>query len=235
MKGWAAFLLIIVLLCEGSSGAHAAFKGKDQPTLEEYLKSLNQQPAAAATAVPRKTIGSLWSDDAGIGQLAADYKAGRLHDSILINISEQTTANQTGTVSAQRSMSASSGITGLPGALKTTGVAQLFSPNSTYQLTGAGQAGSASTIQSTLSGTVVAVLSNGNLVVEARHSMLADNQHQDIILRGVVRPGDIALGNSIFSSQMSNLELTIRGKGVVSDSTRQPNIVIRTLLKLLNF
>jgi flagellar L-ring protein precursor FlgH len=65
--------------------------------------------------------------------------------------------------------------------------------------------------------------------------MLADNQHQDIILRGVVRPGDIALGNSIFSSQMSNLELTIRGKGVVSDSTRQPNIVIRTLLKLLNF
>ena len=47
--------------------------------------------------------------------------------------------------------------------------------------------------------------------------------------------GDIALGNSIFSSQMSNLELTIRGKGVVSDSTRQPNIVIRTLLKLLNF
>ena len=198
-----------------------------------YLKSLNQQPAAAA--VPRRTAGSLWSDNAGIGQLVADYKAGRLHDSILINISEQTTANQTGTVSAQRSMSASSGITGLPGALKTTGVAQLFSPNSTYQLTGAGQAGSASTIQSTLSGTVVAVLSNGNLVVEARHSMLADNQHQDITLRGVVRPGDIALGNSIFSSQMSNLELTIRGKGVVSDSTRQPNIVIRTLLKLLNF
>ena len=34
MKGWAAFLLIIVVLCEGSSGAHAAFKGKDQPTLE---------------------------------------------------------------------------------------------------------------------------------------------------------------------------------------------------------
>lgn len=234
MKGWAAFLLIVVLLCAGSSGAHAAFKGKDAPTLEEYLKSLNQQPTAA-TAVPRKTFGSLWSDDAGIGQLAADYKAGRLHDSIVINISEQTTANQTGTVSAQRSMTASSGITGLPGALKTTGVAQLFSPNSTYQLTGAGQAGSATTIQSTLSGTVVAVLSNGNLVVEARHSILADNQHQDITLRGVVRPGDIALGNSIFSSQMSNLELTIRGKGVVSDSTRQPNIVIRTLLKILNF
>jgi len=233
MKGWAAFLLIVVLLCAGSSGAHAAFKGKDPPTLEEYLKSLNQQPAAAA--VPRRTAGSLWSDNAGIGQLVADYKAGRLHDSILINISEQTTANQTGTVSAQRSMSASSGITGLPGALKTVGVAQLFSPNSTYQLTGAGQAGSASTIQSTLSGTVVAVLSNGDLVVEAHHTMLADNQHQDIILRGVVRPGDIALGNSIFSAQMSNLELTIRGKGVVSDSTRQPNIVIRTLLKLLNF
>jgi flagellar L-ring protein precursor FlgH len=211
---------------------HAANQAKDQRTLEEYLRSLKEQPAAA---VPARSAGSLWSDNAGIGQLAADYKAGRLHDSIIINISEQTTANQTGTVSAQRSLTASSGITGLPGALKTTGVAQLFSPNSVYQLTGAGQAGSNSTIQSTLSGTVVAILSNGDLVIEAHHSILADNQHQDITLRGIVRPGDIALGNSIFSSQMSNLELSIRGKGVVSDGTRQPNIVIRTLLRLLNF
>ncbi|MGA2960130.1 MAG: flagellar basal body L-ring protein FlgH [Candidatus Korobacteraceae bacterium] len=232
MKSRAAFPLIVMLLWAACGGAQAANKAKDQHTLEEYLSGLKEQPVAA---VPGRTAGSLWSDNAGIGQLAADYKAGRLHDLIVINISEQTTANQTGMVNVQRSLSASSGITGLPGALKTTGVAQLFSPNSSYQLKGQGQAASNSTIQSTLSGTVVAVLANGDLVVEARHSILADNQHQDITLRGIVRPADIALGNSILSSQMSNLELTIRGKGVVSDGTRQPNIVMRTLLRLLNF
>jgi len=232
MKPRVAFPLIVVLLWAGCAGAYAANKGKEQHTLAEYLSSLKEPPAAA---VPGKTFGSLWSDNAGIGQLAADYKAGRLNDSIIVKISEQTTANQTGTVNAQRSLSASSGITGLPGDLKTKGVSQLFSPTSNYQLKGQGQATSNSTIQSTLSGTVVAVLASGALVVEARHSVLADNQHQDITLRGIVRAGDIAPDNSILSSQMSNLELDIRGKGVVSDGTRQPNVVIRTLLRVLNF
>lgn len=232
MKRRAAVALMMVLLWAGGAGAHAANKTKGQRTLADYLSSLKEP---SATAAPGRTLGSLWSDNAGLGQLAADYKAGRLNDSIIVRISEQTTANQTGTVSAQRSLSASSGITALPGALKTTGVAQLFSPNSSYQLKGQGQAGSNSSIQSTLSGTVVAVLASGSLVVEARHSILADNQHQDITLRGVVRAGDIASDNSILSSQMSNLELEIRGKGVVSDGTRQPNIVMRTLLRLLNF
>jgi flagellar L-ring protein precursor FlgH len=232
MKHRAAVALILALLWAGGGGAHAANKTKGQRTLAEYLSSLKEPPAAAAQG---RTLGSLWSDSSGLGQLAADYKAGRLNDSIIVRISEQTTANQTGTVNAQRSMSASSGITNLPGALKTTGVAQLFSPNSSYQLKGQGQASSNSSIQSTLSGTVVAVLASGSLVVEARHSILADNQHQDITLRGVVRAGDIASDNSILSSQMSNLELEIRGKGVISDGTRQPNVVMRTLLRLLNF
>ena len=232
MKHRAAVALIVVLLWAGGAGAHAANKTKGQRTLAEYLSSLKEPPATAAAG---RTLGSLWSDNSGLGQLAADYKAGRLNDSIIVRIAEQTTANQTGTVAAQRSLSASSGISALPGALKTTGVAQLFSPNSSYQLKGQGQASSASTIQSTLSGTVVAVLASGSLVVEARHSILADNQHQDITLRGVVRAGDIASDNSILSSQMSNLELEIRGKGVISDGTRQPNIVMRTLLRLVNF
>jgi flagellar L-ring protein precursor FlgH len=232
MKLRAAVPLLVVLLWAGGLGAYASHKGREQRTLAEYLSSL-KEPSAAAVA--GKTIGSLWSDNAGIGQLAADYKAGRLNDSIIVRISEQTTANQTGTVNAQRSMSASSGIAGLPGDLKTKGVSNLFSPSSSYQLKGQGQASSNSTIQSTLSGTVVAVLTSGSLVVEARHSILADNQHQDITLRGIVRAGDIAPDNSILSSQMSNLELDIRGKGVVSDGTRQPNVVIRTLLRLLNF
>ena len=163
MKHRAAVALIVVLLWAGGAGAQAANKTKGQRTLAEYLSSLKEPPATAAAG---RTLGSLWSDNSGLGQLAADYKAGRLNDSIIVRIAEQTTANQTGTVAAQRSLSASSGITALPGALKTTGVAQLFSPNSSYQLKGQGTASSASTIQSTLSGTVVAVLASGSLVVE---------------------------------------------------------------------
>jgi hypothetical protein len=34
---------------------------------------------------------------------------------------------------------------------------------------------------------------------------------------------------------MANLEIELKGKGVISDGTRQPNILVRTLLKIFNF
>jgi flagellar L-ring protein precursor FlgH len=61
------------------------------------------------------------------------------------------------------------------------------------------------------------------------------NDHQTIVLRGLVRPGDIASDGSVFSSSVANLEAEIRGKGIVADSIREPNVVIRALLKILNF
>ena len=74
MKFRAAVPLLVVLLWAGGLGAYASHKGREQRTLAEYLSSL-KEPSAATVA--GKTIGSLWSDNAGIGQLAADYKAGQ--------------------------------------------------------------------------------------------------------------------------------------------------------------
>ena len=65
--------------------------------------------------------------------------------------------------------------------------------------------------------------------------MTFNQQTQTIILRGVVRPGDISSSNSVPSTSLSDLELELKGKGVVSDATRQPNLFVRLLMKLLNF
>jgi flagellar L-ring protein precursor FlgH len=81
----------------------------------------------------------------------------------------------------------------------------------------------------------VEALPNGVLVVEAVRDLTVGNDRQTIVLHGLVRPGDIASDGSVLSSSVSNLEAEIRGKGLVADSIRQPNVVIRTLLKLLNF
>jgi flagellar L-ring protein precursor FlgH len=56
-----------------------------------------------------------------------------------------------------------------------------------------------------------------------------------MVIHGLVRPGDLASDGSVLSSQVSNLQAEIYGKGLVTDSIRQPNIVIRTLLRLVNF
>jgi flagellar L-ring protein precursor FlgH len=82
---------------------------------------------------------------------------------------------------------------------------------------------------------VVSVLPNGFLVVEAVRRMEMNNERQTLIIHGVVRPSDIALDNSVLSSQVSNLEVELSGKGVLSDGVRPPNKLVRAILKLVGF
>jgi flagellar L-ring protein precursor FlgH len=155
-------------------------------------------------------------------------------DTLSIQVVESTTVTQSGTMASQRSFTHSSGVTGV-GGMTPSFLNPLLAANSSTQLKGTGQADSSSTMNTALTALVVAVLPNGLMVVEARRQLAANQQHEDVILRGVVRPADISAGNIVYSYQIYNLELEVKGKGIVSDSVRQPNIVIRTLLKLIGF
>jgi len=55
------------------------------------------------------------------------------------------------------------------------------------------------------------------------------------VVHGVVRPGDISTANSVPSTALSNLEIELKGKGLVSDATRRPNIVTRLLQLVVGF
>ena len=116
-----------------------------------------------------------------------------------------------------------------------SGFQNMFSPHSTAALTGKAQASSKSALRTILSGRVVAELANGSLVIEAEREILFNNEHQRVLVRGVARPGDVGPDNTVTSGALSDLEIEIAGKGVLSDGTRRPNIAIRFLLGLLNF
>ena len=62
-----------------------------------------------------------------------------------------------------------------------------------------------------------------------------NNQKETMLVRGVLRPGDIRPDNSAFSTVLSNLEVELKGKGVVSDATRPPNPLVRALLWVIGF
>ena len=86
-----------------------------------------------------------------------------------------------------------------------------------------------------IAGRVVAVLPSGNLVVEAERSIVMNNERQTVVVRGVVRPGDVSADNTVVSNTLGNLELEIKGKGVISDGTRPPHAILRAILRILNF
>jgi len=206
---------------------------RDTPStlLDDYLKR-----ARAMNAAVPATIGSLWVPTGSLAVFSNDYRAMNAGDLVLIRLSDNFTAASAGENSQTRAVSAQSGITGLLGTLGAKNRLQnLFGGSSQSSLDGKGSSTLSSSVAVDLEAHVLEVLPNGFLVVQASRDITVGNDRQTIILRGIVRPGDLQLDNSILSASVSDLEVEIKGKGAVADATRQPNIIIRTLLKLLTF
>jgi flagellar L-ring protein precursor FlgH len=171
-----------------------------------------------------------------LANTATDYKARSTGDLIVIRVVDNFSATANGTAQSQRSYSASSGLSNFVGSIPATSLWQnLFSPNSAETLNGKGQSALSSTLSLNLAGRVVEALPNGVMVVEAVRDLTVGNDRQTIVLRGLVKPGDIASDGSVLSTDIANLEAEIQGKGLVADATRRPNVVVRALLKVLNF
>ena len=229
------FFRAVLLLFVATLPQLGASQSKAQPPKKTGLAAyLDRVSSRAPDPVPT-TPGSLWTDSGRLANMVADYKASRVGDLVTISVSQNLSATSTGNVSTNRSLSANSGITALPGQLKTTGVASLFSPNSTQVLSGKAQATSQTSLSTILTGRVAAVLPNGTLVVEAEREITMSNQHETVILRGMVRPGDLDATNTVPSNSVGDLEVEVKGKGVISEGTRPLNPVMKWILRILGF
>lgn len=182
------------------------------------------------------TTGSLWVDSGRLSQLTADYKARNPGDLLTINLVDSFTAATSGENSQSRAFTANSSVTSLFGPLAANNRMQnLLGATSGHTLDGKGASTMSSSVQLTLAAQVMERLPNGTLVVQAARDITLGNDRQTVFIRGLVRPGDISPNNSILSSSISDIQVEIKGKGAVADASRQPNIVVRTLLKLLDF
>jgi len=200
-------------------------------SLDQYI----QQASHSLAPLP-PTNGSLWNTQSGFTNLVTDYKAYKLGDLVTINVVENTSAAASGSVKTARQYSATSGISQLFGVVGArSGIQNLISPSSQEALTGSGQTASTSALTTSLTGTVVAVLPNGFLVVQTGREVEVDNQRQKVTLRGIIRPGDLDQNNSVASTQVGNLTIEVEGRGVIGDGVRPPNIITRTIMKVLGF
>ena len=234
----AGLLLVAFLAAPGLLTAQIKFtKGRPKPSqIQQSLDDYLERARASASDQPR-TLGSLWTPAAPMAMTASDYKARLPGDLLIINVSDNFSSTNTGNAQQQRSLSASSSVASslITNNAFNNHVSNLFSPTSAYNMSGKGQTALTSTLSLNLSARVVETLPNGVLVVEAVRDFTIGNDRQTIVLHGLVRPGDIAADNSVPSSAVANLEAEVHGKGAVADSIRQPNSVIRFLLKIFNF
>jgi flagellar L-ring protein precursor FlgH len=230
---WASAALVLSSFVSlGSVFSKLKVTNDPQKARADYVARMQQQSSPQPADV---SLGSLWSPNGALTNLQADYKASRLNDLLTIVVVQRTTAQATGNVGTQRDFNTTSGISGLAGHISTSGITNLLTAQSSSKLKGAGSTDASTTMNTNLAGRVIAVLPNGNLIVEAERLVAINNQKETMLVRGVLRPGDVRPDNSALSTVLSNLEVELKGKGVVSDATRPPNPLVRALLWVIGF
>ena len=200
-------------------------------SLESYLARVRADSSSV-----QATPGAIWTDSGRLTRMTTDVRAMRPHDLISVVVSESLAASTDGSVKNSRASNASSQITGLIGALKVgNALRNLVNQSSAAGLNAQGTSATTSSLSTTLGGQVIDVLPNGMLVIEAAREVEFSQQTQTIVLRGLVRPEDISQQNQVLSTAISSLELEVRGKGIITDYTHRPNLLVRLLQRALVF
>jgi flagellar L-ring protein FlgH len=81
---------------------------------------------------------------------------------------------------------------------------------------------------------IIEVKPNGTLVLQATKQITKDEEIQTLVLSGIIRQEDITNGNTILSTQMANLSLTVQNEGSVRDAAKK-GFLMRALDTIFNF
>ncbi|MGQ5524429.1 flagellar basal body L-ring protein FlgH [Chitinimonas sp. PSY-7] len=143
--------------------------------------------------------------------LAADQRARRPGDLIMVTVLENSSATTATGSAAQRDQDVglSAGLVG-----KRRVGASLGTENS-YDTTGRAQRSGRLLAQ--ISAAVVMVRPNGDLVISGRQIVDINDEKQEIFLSGVVRPIDISDDNTVPSSRLAEASIRYAGQGELAD------------------
>jgi flagellar L-ring protein FlgH len=229
---WGGVLLAVFVAASASAGQKKP-KVVEPSALDKYI----QESLKNEVPVPTQgSAGSLWTPASRLTDIGSDLRAVQVNDLVTIVVTEQASAVATGDVKTSRTSSVKSSVSSLAGPRSATGAFNnLAAANGDIQLNGAGTTSRGTQLSTTLSARVTHVLPNGYLVLEGSKNVQINSEHQEVTVRGIIRPIDLSPGNIISSNQLAQLEVKVNGKGVVGDAIRRPNFVYRLILGLLPF
>lgn len=190
---------------------------------------------------PQLSANSLWNNSASLYE---NVQARRLNDLVTINVVESISGSGSANTNAGRNSTIDAGVNnifGLPlnfNKLNMFGQGNTFSPGVSGSMQdafkGTGSTDRAGKLVGVITAKVVEVMPNGNLLIESRKNITINNEKQILILRGMVRPDDIALDNTVPSSRVADADIYFVGDGVLQNKQR-PGWLVRFLDKVWPF
>ena len=85
-----------------------------------------------------------------------------------------------------------------------------------HKTKGDGQIDRKETIEVTLAAVVTQILPNGNLVIVGRQELRVNAELRELLVTGVIRPADIAPGNSVAHTKIAEMRVAYGGRGTLS-------------------
>ncbi len=77
------------------------------------------------------------------------------------------------------------------------------------------------TLSARIQAEVIDVMPNGNLILEATHKVVTNEEETTITLTGTCRSKDVGVDNTIISTQLARLDVRKHHKGIVRDANKR--------------
>ncbi len=216
--------LIVVVMAAASclaSGCVSMYLRRDPPA------SAEKAPPPPPPSPRAKATGSLWRDDVSANYLFADTKARFPGDLLTIVIAETSAGLKEADTSTSTETEVSASIDqffGLPQQLAaknpTIDPSQLIRAATDRSWDGEGTTSRKGALTASMTATVKAVSSTGNLWVEGDKIVSVNKEDQHIVVAGWVRPEDIDAQNQVLSTRLAGGRIDYYGIGVVGMKQR---------------
>jgi len=164
-----------------------------------------------------------------MGSMYTDHKAYRGGDIVTVLVVESTQAVQSASLKTNKKAGLEAGM----GMSTWANGAQTSFPNvpswgagaEEYQ-DGGGKTQRSGSLLASISARVEKVLSNGNLYIKGTKIIQINDDKQNLIIKGVIRPEDIGSNNTIYSTNVADAVIEYEGNGPIGEKT-SPGIFTR--------
>ncbi len=223
---WTSIILIALL-------ASGCAPSKHRP---EQVPAVTPPPAAPI--VSQENPGSLFAQGQA-DNLFADNRARRVGDVVTVTVNDVSKGKHKADTTASRDSNTNFGVSNyfgkqnvraLPFGVPTMGIGRLsgvvdpdtpiLKTSSVSDLTGTGETKRESNLSASVAARVVQVLPNGLLQVEGAREMRINDETQILVVRGLVRPQDIDVDNSVTTDKLADATIEYYGQGVLAEKQR---------------
>jgi flagellar L-ring protein FlgH len=176
----------------------------------------------ASTTLPAWGGGSLYQE-ASFRPLTSDHRALRVGDSLTVLVFENSSASTSAGTDTERNVDIGLGVTVTRPTREATG-SLVFNND----FSGAGKLQRSGKLAAQITVTVQSVDPNGDLHVAGRQLIAVNEDKQEIVLAGRVRPQDISENNTVVSSRLADATISYVGEGLLAEK-QKPGLATRLL------